>query len=44
MYVYLGSTVKELADVATGNIEGGPERRALFFVGLAATVIFTVYG
>ena len=43
MYVYLGSTVKELADVATGNVAGGPERLVLFFVGLAATVVVTVY-
>src|SRR6266481_2507369 len=43
MYVYLGSTVKELADVAAGNVEGGPARRVLFFVGLAATVVVTVY-
>ena len=43
MYVYLGSTVKELADVAAGNIDGGLARRVLFFVGLAATVVVTVY-
>jgi uncharacterized membrane protein YdjX (TVP38/TMEM64 family) len=43
MYVYLGSTVKELADVAVGNVEGGLARRVLFFVGLAATVLVTVY-
>ena len=43
MYVYLGSTVKELADVAAGNVEGGPARLVLFFVGLAATVGVTVY-
>jgi uncharacterized membrane protein YdjX (TVP38/TMEM64 family) len=43
MYVYLGSTVKELADVAAGNVEGGPERLVLFFVGLAATIVVTVY-
>ena len=42
MYVYLGSSVKELADVATGNVESGPPARlVLFFVGLAATVIVT---
>jgi hypothetical protein len=41
--VYLGSTVKELADIATGSVEGGPARRVLFFVGLAATVVVTVY-
>src|SRR3989440_7682801 len=43
MYVYLGSTVKELADVATGSVEGGPARLVLFFVGLAATIAVTVY-
>ena len=43
MYVYLGSTVKELADAAAGHVEGGPARLVLFFVGLAATVIVTVY-
>src|SRR5258705_2789829 len=43
MYVYLGSTVKELADVAAGNVEGGPGRPVLFFVGLTATVVVTLY-
>ena len=43
MYVYLGSTATELADIAAGNVEGGPGRLVLFFVGLAATVIVTVY-
>jgi uncharacterized membrane protein YdjX (TVP38/TMEM64 family) len=43
MYVYLGSTVTALADVAAGNVEGGPARQVLFFVGLAATVVVTVY-
>jgi uncharacterized membrane protein YdjX (TVP38/TMEM64 family) len=43
MYVYLGSTVKELADIAAGNVEGGTARLVLFFVGLAATVVVTVY-
>jgi uncharacterized membrane protein YdjX (TVP38/TMEM64 family) len=43
MYVYLGSTVTELADVAAGNVEGGSARLVLFFVGLAATVVVTVY-
>jgi uncharacterized membrane protein YdjX (TVP38/TMEM64 family) len=43
MFVYLGSTVKELADVAAGNVEGGPTRLVLFFVGLAATIAVTVY-
>jgi hypothetical protein len=35
--------VKELADAAAGKVEGGPARMVLFFVGLAATVIVTVY-
>jgi uncharacterized membrane protein YdjX (TVP38/TMEM64 family) len=43
MYVYLGSTVTELAKVATGKVEGGPAQRVLFFVGLAATIVVTVY-
>ena len=43
MYVYLGSTVTELADVAAGNVEGGSARLVLFFVGLAATAAVTVY-
>jgi uncharacterized membrane protein YdjX (TVP38/TMEM64 family) len=43
MYVYLGSTVTELADVAAGNVEGGSARLVLFLVGLAATVAVTVY-
>src|SRR6516165_6341581 len=43
MYVYLGSTVTQLADLVAGNVEGGPARQALFFIGLAATVVVTVY-
>ena len=43
MYVYLGSTVTELADIAAGKVEGGTARLVLFFVGLAATVVVTVY-
>src|SRR2546423_7412949 len=44
MYVYLGSTVKELADVATGHVEGGPARRGLVFVGLGAAGGVTRHG
>jgi uncharacterized membrane protein YdjX (TVP38/TMEM64 family) len=43
VYVYLGSTVKELADLAAGKFEGGTARLVLFFVGLAATVVVTIY-
>jgi uncharacterized membrane protein YdjX (TVP38/TMEM64 family) len=43
MYVYLGSVVKDLADLASGNVAGGPARMVLFYAGLAATVAVTVY-
>jgi uncharacterized membrane protein YdjX (TVP38/TMEM64 family) len=43
MYVYLGSAVKSLADLAAGRVEGGLGARVLFGVGLAATVAVTVY-
>jgi uncharacterized membrane protein YdjX (TVP38/TMEM64 family) len=42
MYVYLGSAVKDLAALAAGNYDGGPAQKALFFGGLAATVLVTV--
>ena len=42
MYVYLGSAVKNLADLAAGNVEGGVGQKILFCVGLAATVTVTV--
>jgi uncharacterized membrane protein YdjX (TVP38/TMEM64 family) len=43
MFVYLGSTVTQLADIATGSVEVGPARMVLFIVGLAATVVVTLY-
>ncbi len=42
MYVYLGSAVGELADIFAGNYQGGIAQKALFFVGLAATVVVTI--
>ena len=42
MYVYLGSAVKNLADLAAGNVEGGVGQQVLFGVGLAATIAVTV--
>jgi uncharacterized membrane protein YdjX (TVP38/TMEM64 family) len=42
LYVYLGSAVQSLADVAAGNMEGGIARKVLFGVGLVATLIVTV--
>jgi len=42
MYVYLGSAVKNIADLARGDFEGGPWQNVLFFAGLIATVVVTV--
>jgi uncharacterized membrane protein YdjX (TVP38/TMEM64 family) len=43
MYVYLGSLVANIADLVAGKVEQTPEQRVLFYVGLAATVVVTVY-
>ncbi len=42
LYVYLGSAVKSLADLAAGNVEGGVGQKVFFGLGLAATVAVTV--
>jgi uncharacterized membrane protein YdjX (TVP38/TMEM64 family) len=42
LYVYLGATAKSVADIAAGNVEGGPWRTALLVVGLAATLVVTI--
>jgi len=42
MYVYLGSTVGDLADLGAGAPEGGAAGAALKWLGLAATVVVTV--
>lgn len=42
MYVYLGSTVKNIADLMAGKFESSPGQTVLFFVGLLATVAVTV--
>jgi uncharacterized membrane protein YdjX (TVP38/TMEM64 family) len=42
LYVYLGSTLKSLADLAAGKVEGGVARWVLFGIGLVATVAVTV--
>lgn len=42
MYVYLGSALKSLADVAAGTPQGGPLRTIFFLLGLAMTVAATV--
>jgi uncharacterized membrane protein YdjX (TVP38/TMEM64 family) len=43
MYVYLGSGLKNLAQLFSGDYEGGTGAQVLFFGGLAATVVVTVY-
>jgi len=51
MYVYLGSAAKGLAELATGRVAGGPAQTVaggpaqsvLFFFGLGATVLLTVF-
>lgn len=42
LYVYLGSAAKNLASVATGEVEGGSEQKIFFFLGLVLTVVVTV--
>lgn len=41
VYVYLGSAVRSLRDVASGNFQGGMGQKILFGVGLVATVAVT---
>jgi uncharacterized membrane protein YdjX (TVP38/TMEM64 family) len=43
MYVYLGSAVKDLADILTGKVQGGVGQKILFGAGLLATVIVTIF-
>jgi len=38
MYVYFGSAARSLAEVATGNVEGGLAGQVFFWIGLAATI------
>jgi len=42
MYVYLGSALKSLADVAAGSPKGGTPQTVFFVVGLVMTVVATV--
>jgi uncharacterized membrane protein YdjX (TVP38/TMEM64 family) len=43
MYVYLGSTVKSLADFTAGRAQGGGAEKFLFWVGLAAALAVAVF-
>jgi uncharacterized membrane protein YdjX (TVP38/TMEM64 family) len=42
LYVYLGSAVKNIADLVSGKVEGGTGQTVFFFVGLTATLVVTV--
>lgn len=42
LYIYLGSTAKNLQDVLGGNIESSPAQQWLLYAGLLATLIVTV--
>ena len=43
MYVYFGTAIKNLADLAAGRFDGGTNQKILLGVGLLATVVVTVY-
>lgn len=43
MYTYFGSAARSLADVAAGKVEGGAAGQAFFWLGLAATIVVTVF-
>ncbi len=42
MYVYVGSALKSLADVAAGSSAGGTPQTVFFVVGLVMTIVATV--
>lgn len=43
MYVYLGSLIKNVADLIAGKVERTTGQNVLFIVGLIATIVVTVY-
>jgi pyruvate/2-oxoglutarate dehydrogenase complex dihydrolipoamide dehydrogenase (E3) component/uncharacterized membrane protein YdjX (TVP38/TMEM64 family) len=43
MYVYLGSLITSLSELAAGRTSGGPAQQIFYFAGLAATVGVTLY-
>ena len=42
LYVYVGSTLRQLADVLAGNRSYSPAQQIFFGIGLAATVLVAV--
>jgi uncharacterized membrane protein YdjX (TVP38/TMEM64 family) len=43
MYVYLGSLISSVAELFAGKRQRGPAEQALFYIGLAATVVVTLW-
>jgi uncharacterized membrane protein YdjX (TVP38/TMEM64 family) len=43
MYVYLGSTARQFADVLAGRVEKTAAQQVLFYLGLLATVAVSIY-
>ncbi len=43
MYVYLGSLVTNVSELAAGRAGGGGSQQLFYFAGLAATVGVSVY-
>ena len=43
MYVYFGAGLRSLADVAAGEVQGGRGQQIFFWLGLAATILVTVF-
>ncbi len=43
MFVYFGTAIKNLADLAAGRFDGGTSQKILLGIGLLATVVVTVY-
>jgi len=43
MYVYFGAGLRSFAELAVGEVEGGPAQRIFFWFGLVATIVVTVF-
>jgi uncharacterized membrane protein YdjX (TVP38/TMEM64 family) len=43
MYVYFGSLIGNVRNLADGNVEQTPAQQMTFFVGLGITVVVTLY-
>ncbi|MFB3904057.1 MAG: TVP38/TMEM64 family protein [Acidobacteriota bacterium] len=42
LYVYLGSTAKDLAQIFYGDLQGGAPQQAIKILGLVATIVVTI--